>query len=93
MNEVTFPYSNLQGASIRVTVYDRDDDVFNPYQLIDSFSYDFNVPQGTPSKQITLTGNRLGNCPKSRYAQCVLNQYLTSGILVFEFSPSLMLTS
>ena len=65
-NVIKLSFFSIQGASIRVTVYDRDDDVFNPYQLIDSFSYEFNVPQGAPPKQITLTGSRPGNCVKSR---------------------------
>lgn len=49
-----------------MTVYDKDENIFNPYQLIDTFTYDFDVPQGTMPKQITINGNRPGNCVKSR---------------------------
>lgn len=52
------------GANIRINVYDRDEDFFVPYQLIDSYSYYLAALSGSGRQSVTLTGNRA--CRKSR---------------------------
>lgn len=53
-----------------MSIYDKDDDVFFPFELIDTFEYDFDVPQGTPAKVVPISGTRV-SCRTSLYVPLI----------------------